>query len=414
MQKMLLDRIECACEIHGNGAQSGVLLTQKLPECADALLRDYAGQVQCIYIDPPFNTGKRFDMRMRVGEAGYVNGKPTIRLDAYDDRFSAEEYDALMRKTLETAHALLNDEGTIFVHIDSRMHAPVRLLMDEIFGRDHFLNEIIWAYQTGGRALEHFSRKHDIILFYRKGKNYFFDIKRVPVPRAENRQNHMKRCVDEDGRTYRTIRSAGKEYRYYDDEPAYPGDVWDDVSHLQQKDPQRTGYDTQKPLKLLERIVRCASREGDLVADLFFGSGTTPVCCAREGRRFLGVDASQSAMAVTRKRLLGYGMKIISPVSESSAALDAQVYPALGFSTVKIQQFIPDRVAKGVELGPLDAVDQWSVGLIREGAFHAIASEARTKMTPALMGELELPMIDGMAAVEIIDIWGERHFYRLP
>ena len=411
---MRLEKIECEREIHGSGAQRGVIWMRPMPECAQALLRDYAGQVQCIYIDPPFNTGKRFEMHMRVGERGYLTGKPSIRLEAYDDRYSDEAYLSLMRATLETAHALLRADGTIFVHIDSRMYAYVRLLLDEIFGREHFLNEIIWAYQTGGRALEHFSRKHDIILFYRKSRNSFFDIRRVPVPRAENRQNHMKRCVDADGRTYRTIRSSGKEYRYYDDEPAYPGDVWDDVSHLQQKDPQRTGYDTQKPLKLLERIVRCASREGDLVGDLFFGSGTTLACCAREGRRFIGVDASKSALAVARKRLLGFDMEIDAPASPDDAALEAQVYPALGFSTVALREFAPQRQAKGVTLGPMDAVDQWSVGFVREGTFHVAASEARSKAAPALTGELELPMVEGRASVEIIDIWGERHFYRLP
>ena len=119
-------------------------------------------------------------------------------------------------------------------------------------------------------------------------------------------------------------------------------------------------------------------------------------------------------MAVTRKRLLGYDMLLDAPVNEDGAMLEAEVYPALGFSTIKLQEFIPDRTAKGVELGALDAVDQWSVGLVREGVFHALKHEARTKQSPAITGELELPMIEGMAAVEIIDIWGQRHFYRLP
>lgn len=411
---MQLEMVDCVREIHGAGGRSGVLLARAMPDCAKELVRDFGGTLQMIYIDPPFNTGKRFDMRMRVGERGYRTGKPTIRLDAYNDRWDEDAYLAMMRTALETAHALLCEEGTLFLHIDSRMHAPLRLMLDEIFGRDHFLNEIIWAYQTGGRALEHFSRKHDIILFYKKSRHYFFDIRQVPVPRAENRQNHMKRCVDADGRTYRTIRSGGKEYRYYDDEPAYPGDVWDDVSHLQQKDPQRTGYDTQKPLKLLERIVRCASRPGDFVGDLFFGSGTTLACCAREGRRFLGVDASPRAHAVARKRLLGYDMEINAPVAQTPALAQAQCYPAIGFSTVALHEFEPQGVPAGLSLAPLDAVDQWSVGVVREGAFHVCASEARSKVTPALTGELELPMVDGQRAIEIIDIWGARRFYRLP
>ena len=205
-----------------------------------------------------------------------------------------------------------------------------------------------------------------------------------------------------------------QEYRYYDDEPAYPGDVWDDVSHLQQKDPQRTGYDTQKPLKLLERIVRCASREGDWVGDLFFGSGTSLVCCAQEGRRFLGVDASRSAHAVARKRLLGFDMELETQPCEKPALLQAQVFPALGFSTVSLQSFVPDRQVRGITLGPLDAIDQWSVGFVRGDAFYALANQARSKLAPALSGELELPMVVGQAAIEIVDIWGDRHFYRLP
>ena len=232
----------CATERHMGEGDAGTLIQGGLPACAGALVSRYEQQVQTIYLDPPFNTGKCFEMKARVGEKGYKTGSPSLSLPAYDDRWeSREAYLAMMREALTLSRALLKKEGTIFLHIDSRMYAHLRLLMDEVFGESNFLNEIIWSYQTGGRARTYFPRKHDIILFYARSRSYYFNLKGVPIARSEARSNHMRRGVDEDGRSYRSIMSGGREYRYYDDEPAYPGDVWDDISHLQQKDPQRTG-----------------------------------------------------------------------------------------------------------------------------------------------------------------------------
>ncbi|MFR2495699.1 MAG: DNA methyltransferase, partial [Christensenellales bacterium] len=236
--------ISCVAERHMGRESMGTLIQAKMPEEGENLLSRFGGQVQTIYLDPPFNTGKQFDMKVRIGEGGYKNGSPSLNLPAYDDRWpDRTEYLAMMKKTLLLSRELLKKEGTIFLHIDSRMYAHLRLLMDEVFGESNFLNEIIWSYQTGGRARSYFPRKHDVILFYARSRSYYFNLKAVPVARNESRSNHMRRAVDENGRSYRAIMSGGKEYRYYDDEPAYPGDVWDDISHLQQKDPQRTGYE---------------------------------------------------------------------------------------------------------------------------------------------------------------------------
>lgn len=403
-------RCDCAREVHLGSGAGGLLLQRSLPECADELLSRFGGQVQTIYLDPPFNTGERFAMKMRVGEAEWRSSRARLTLPAYDDRWPSEAaYLEMMRGALTLAHGLLREDGTIFLHIDARMHAHLRLMMDEIFGAEHFLNEIIWAYQTGGRALRHFSRKHDIILFYAKSRKYFFNIRAVPVPRAENRSNHMRRCVDADGRTYRTIRSGGREYIYYDDEPAYPGDVWDDVSHLQQKDPQRTGYDTQKPFKLLERIVLCASRPGDLVCDLFCGSGTTLDAAARSGRRFLGVDRSLAAQTVSRKRLLGCRMELEAPPSDVAARVFASMAVGIGFYTVHLD---------GYEIEPergrfegLDAVDQWSAGFLRGDAFHPYANAARSKQRPRLPDALEIPVLSGTPCLETVDVFGRRAYH---
>jgi hypothetical protein len=175
--------------------------------------------------------------------------------------------------------------------------------MDKIFGYDNFRNEIIWKYESGGRAKNNFSRKHDIVLWYSKEKNWKFDTKEISAPRYEKRHHHMKENIDENGRIFYTIKSAGKIYKYYADEGVPPSDVWDDISHLQQKDPERIGYPTQKPEKLLERIILASSNEGDVVADFFCGGGSSLAVAQRLNRRWIGSDQSRIAVAITADRM---------------------------------------------------------------------------------------------------------------
>ncbi len=409
----------CTVEKPMNGESEGTLIQKRVPESAKALLSRFGGQVQTIYLDPPFNTGRHFDMKVRVGEEGYRKGSPSMQLPAYDDRWpSKEAYLGMMRETLELSRALLKKEGTIFLHIDSHMYAHLRLLMDDVFGENNFLNEIIWSYQSGGRARSYFPRKHDIILFYAKSRSYFFNLKAVPVARNETRSNHMRRAIDENGRSYRAIMSGGKEYRYYDDDPTYPGDVWDDISHLQQKDPQRTGYETQKPLKLLDRIVKCATQEGDLVCDLFVGSGTTAVAAAQLGRRFLGVDQSPLSISVTAKRLIQQpdgqpqkiGFDVEAPCGPDDCSVEVDVYPAISSYTVRLIQF-ESEATRAAGFSGLDAVDQWSAGFVQGEVYRACVSSVRSAATPAIQTTLEMPVCAGEPCVRIVDIWGNRRFY---
>ena len=351
-------------------------------------------------------TGDEFYMRMRVGEKGWTTGRDPLLLPAFSDRFAGrQDFLNLLRPALENAKALLRDSGSLFLHLDSRMSAHARLLCDEVFGESNFVNEIIWAYQTGGRTMKRFSRKHDVILFYRKSRAQYFDITAVPLPRSENRSNHMRRCVDENGRKYRSIQSGGKTYIYYDDDPVYPGDVWTDVSHLQQKDPQRTGYDTQKPLALLSRIILSSTRPGDLVVDLFGGSGTTAVAAAHAGRRFLSSDIGALALAVSRKRLLHTEMTVTSPGGCPGASLEAALEPGIAFHDVHLTDY---QTPPGAEIRGLDAVDQWSVGFYKDGVFRSQADAARQKLTPRLPETLQLPQLRGTPALLIYDVYGNR------
>ena len=162
----------------------------------DALSMDLSpwyGKVQCVYLDPPFFTGDRFSFRMRLGEKGWRTGKPTMDLHAYNDFGGADrgQYLAFLTEAVHLAHRLLTPSGSFFLHLDWRTSAHARLLCDEVFGEEQFRNEIIWSYQTGGRSLKYFSRKHDTILFYARSKEHFFDITQVPSSRKEQRSNHL-------------------------------------------------------------------------------------------------------------------------------------------------------------------------------------------------------------------------------
>ena len=167
---------------------------------------------------------------------------------------------------------------------------------------ENLLNDIVWAYQTGGRSLRHFSRKHDNILFYRKTERYDFNIEAVMAPRQAPRTSHMRRHMDPDGRVYRSIRSNGRVYTYYDDDPVAPSDVWQDLNHLQQKDPERTGYDTQKPLALLTRIILSSTNKNGWILDPFAGSSTTGIAANLIGRRYLGIEQDTSFAEMGKKR----------------------------------------------------------------------------------------------------------------
>ena len=395
-------QVPCRQETH-IGAAAGDLLLQD----ARGDFSAWKGQAQCVYLDPPFMTGEEFFLRMRVGEKGCETGKNPLVLPAYSDQFESKDvYLSLLRAALENAKMLLNETGSLFLHLDTRMAAYARILCDEIFGENNFVNEIIWAYQSGGRSMKRFSRKHDVILFYRKSRRQYFDITAVPLPRSENRSNHMRRCVDENGRSYRTIQSGGKTYTYYDDEPVYPGDVWADVSHLQQKDPQRTGYDTQKPMALLSRIILCSTRPGDLVADLFGGSGTTAAAAAHHGRRYLSADLSAAALTVCRKRLLNTALTLTAPTQKlQNARMEADFIPGIAFHDVHLADYDP---GPNVPIRGLDAVDQWSVGFYQDGVFRSQSNAARRRQSPALPDLLQLPQLRGTPAILIADIYGNR------
>jgi len=259
--------------------------------------------IDLIYIDPPFFSGRNYNVifgdknEMRSFSDIWEGGMPG--------------YLVWLNARLWEMKRLLKPTSSICVHLDWHASHYVKVEMDKIFGYDNFKNEIVWHYESGGRATHFFSRKHDVILWYGRGNEPDFYSEQIGIPKSKcpscgqelESWNHLKKYVDEDGRVYRTIKSAGKIYKYYDDEPVTPPDVWVDVNHIQQKDPERIGYPTQKPESLLVRVINALTKEGNVVADFFCGGGTTPAVAQRLNRRWVACDQSRIAVSITADRV---------------------------------------------------------------------------------------------------------------
>ncbi len=273
-------------------------------EIMPELIAKYEGKIKLVYFDPPFMTGREFDASMPVGEKGFAGDRAYYsRIPSYSDNWeSKEEYLSFLKKILVGTKDLLTDDGVVCVHVDRHASHYVRLLLDDVFGENSFINEIIWHYHSGGSSKSSFPAKHDNIFIYGKSSKVKIKPSAAGKARTDKRQNHMKRSVDEDGRVYFSIKSNGKEYKYYEDDIVSYDDVWE-IPHLQQKHPERTGFGTQKPLELLDRIIRSCSDKGDIVCDLFAGSGTTLISAINNGRKYVGVDKASLSLLTFRRRL---------------------------------------------------------------------------------------------------------------
>lgn len=246
-----------------------------------------AGKLQLIYIDPPFATARDF-----YGK----NGEKS-----YSDKLVAKEFLDFLSARLVLMRSLLADTGSIFVHLDQRMSHRVKLVLDDIFGEKNFRNEIIWNYISGGISNKFFARKHDTIFFYSKTDHYTFH------PQKERTKVYKPEKImrDSKGEYVWYIRpginpTVPKGVKTYIDK--YVQDVWS-IPIVNPMANERTGYPTQKPEQLLERIILAASDKGDLVADFFAGSGTTGVVANKLGRRFILSDKGDHAIEVIQKRL---------------------------------------------------------------------------------------------------------------
>ncbi len=303
------------------------------------LLKQYRGKVRLIYIDPPFDSKADYKRAIRVRGEEAQSDQRVFEEKQYSDIWTNDEYLQFMYERMILIRELLSHDGSLYLHCDWHKSHYLRLILDEIFGIANFRNEIIWHYQSGGRQEDQYSKKHDTIYFYTRSNKWVFNSDEIGEVRGIAKRNNMKREVDADGRTYFSIKSAGKIYKYYEDEKLTPSDVWTDISHIQQKDPQRVGYPTQKPGALLERIIKASSNEGDLVFDCFMGSGTLQEAAMKLGRRFLGADINLGSVHITTKRLLSVAAEIQTRMPTLGLEEDAIQKYYTGFEVYNVNNY---------------------------------------------------------------------------
>ena len=290
-------------------------------DCLFVLNHDVpAESVDLIYLDPPFFTGKiqkgtkkwqpgameiSFEDRKEYWSKhlSAMRQKAPIWLNDIGNRhpeFAAYLY--YMMERLQACYRVLNKAGSIYLHCDYRASHYLKMVMDEIFNEENFINEIIWAYQGTGAPSKGFKRKHDTLLYYGKSKEFYFNPEEAHEPMTEKTRAKFT-MTDETGRKYKHYKHPdGSYHRQYLDEtrPMRIRDVWE-ISTIQSWK-EKVGYPTQKPEALLKQIIKASSKEGDLVLDPFCGCGTAAIVASKLNRRFIGIDIHPTAFEVIKNR----------------------------------------------------------------------------------------------------------------
>jgi DNA modification methylase len=350
-----------------------------------AFLPEYEGRLDLIYADPPFFTNKHYPARIGRGEDSRHPGDWDLA-EGYADRWpDVDAYLGFLYPRLALMHRLLAPHGTLYLHLDWHADAPARLLLDELFGPSHFLNEIIWAYHGPSPIRSAFNRKHDTILVYTKSGDYIFNADAVREPYNPS--------------TIKTFASSKKAgFGKIPDlaRGKIPEDWWyfPVVARLHN---ERTGYPTQKPEALLERILLASSGPGGLVADFFCGSGTFPLVATRHGRRFLACDSTWRALHTTRLRLLGQPLPFLF-----QRDFDFNIPSTNSTSSLSISH-------QDVSLNHTSALDYWEVDPAWDGILFRSAGQARRpNRSGELPSEIKLPVEPGHFRVRAVTISGKQ------
>ena len=242
---------------------------------------------------------------------------------------------------------ILRKEGSIYLHCDPTASHYLKQLMDAMFGKRYFQNELVWCYNVGGKSAKRWARKHDILLFYTKSGTHVFNGDEVRIEMKSGNESFGGRLeTDEDGRKYRLVygtknlKGETRYYKYYLDAGKIPEDYWTDINSLQSSVKERTGYPTQKPLALYGRIIKASSNPGDLVLDPFAGCATTPIAAERLGRQWVGMDIWDGALNIVKQRM------------EDNRQL------LTGIPTIRYETTPPERTDGGLEAAPFIQVTE--------------------------------------------------------
>ena len=362
-----------------------VILGENLSVMA-ALLPEYEGRIDLIYADPPFFTNRKFSARVGRGEDSRKPSKWKLAEGYHDDWSDLDSYLQFLYDRLALMVRLLSPNGTLYLHLDWHADAYARLILDELFGREGvFINEIIWTYHGPSPIRTAFNRKHDTILVYAKGRDYTFNADAIREPYNPN--------------TIATFKSSNKAGfgKVPDLERGKVPEDWWYFPVVARLHNERTGYPTQKPEAMLERIVRASSNKGDLVADFFCGSGTTSVVAAKNGRKFITSDESVRAVYTARNRL-------VETQAVFSLERDSLIKNNTLYSAKKTNLVVS---ADTVRLKTSLDVDFWEVDPDWDGEIFKSAAQAQR---PVRSGEISLELkikIGRRVCVRLVTVQGK-------
>ncbi len=395
--------------IYPGGAGYGVVTPQNHLILGDnlavmsALLAQYEGRIDLIYADPPFFTNRQYPARVGRGEDSRRPQEWQLA-EGYPDHWdNLEAYLDMLYPRLALMHRLLAPTGTLYLHLDWHANAYARLLLDEIFGAERLLNEIVWIYHGPSPVRRSFNRKHDTILVYTKSDQYTFNVDAVRQPY--------------DPSTVKTFAASPKAgFGKVPDlkRGKVPEDWWyfPVVARLHR---ERTGYPTQKPAALLERIILVSSNPGDLVADFFCGAGTAATMAARLGRRFIANDVTWRAVHTTRVRLVQETRTPFTLQRLKENARSSPASPPGGASLMPVLAAAPLRQGRLVSLPPavttdLD-LDYWEVDPAWDGkVFRSAAQAMRPRGKGSIPTQVELPASasQGSLCLRLVRVGGEQ------
>ena len=316
------------------------------------LLKEYRGKIDLIYIDPPFASDADYKKKILIkGTGSAESDSSSFEEKQYGDIWNNDEYLQFMFERLTIMRELLSDNGTIFVHCDWRVCSYMRLLMDEVFGKDCFLNEIIWNYSGGRVGHNFFGRKHDNIYWYAKvygNQTFNYDDVRQDYAQSTLARNKYK--------------NNGSNERVLDYKPnkegKFPEDVWT-ISIINPFAKERVDYPTQKPERLLEDVIKASTNKGDLVFDCFMGSGTTQAVAMKLGRRFIGADINLGSIQTTTKRLINVANELNEQLQENKKYTGFEVYNVNNYDFFRNPIEARDLIIQALEIQPFPQSDVW-------------------------------------------------------
>jgi DNA modification methylase len=370
-----------------------------------ALLPEYEGRIQLIYADPPFFTNRRYPARVGQGEDSRRPWEWQLAEGYADHWTDLEAYLDMLYPRLALMHRLLAPTGSLYLHLDWHANAYARLLLDEIFSQERLLNEIIWVYHGPSPIRSAFNRKHDTILLYTKSEKYTFNVDAVRTPY--------------DPQTVKTFESSSKAGfgKVPDLERGKVPEDWWYFPVVARMHSERTGYPTQKPQALLERMLLASSNPRDLVADFFSGSGTAAIVAAHTGRRFIVSDASRRALQTSRMRLVNTGSEpfdvkqVVSPGHDTSSDSKEEIANDAASQVCALTRAETGEWKITLDQSMLASLDYWEVDPAWDGSiFRSAVQKSRPRRRGQVSGEIKLPAewVGDQIRVRLIEVSGRQ------